>query len=791
MIAHKRWTALLFLALLLPALAGATTTQDWPQFRGSLQTGVTRAGVFDRPFGLEVAWKRPLGSGYSSISVVGSRGVTMTTDGTHDFLVAFDVETGNELWRYQIAEMYKGHSGSDDGPIGTPTVHAGTVYGLGPRGQLFAVRLEDGQQVWSHTFDGEKEARPPVYGYTTPPVWVDGVLVVETGGPGDHAISGFDPSTGKLLWSREDDTVSYQAPAVMQLGGRQQVVAVTDNLIVGLRPKTGEVLWKHKFATAQPGSGQPIALGEDRFLVNFGEAAAAYRLAGNALEELWRTTTFQGSFALPVVHEGHLYGFSGRFLTCVDPATGEAVWKSRPPGGKGLILVDGHLVMLAPNGELVVAEASPEAYREKTRLAVFDRDGYTPASFAGGRIFLRNLADMAAVRITRAPDAMAQAPVAPELPPLEGELGAWALRLEQAADKQRLIDEFFAAHASFPVIEEGGLVHFLYRGDAKDVAVGGSFLPFGEEEQLRQLAGTDLYARSYRLEPDAHYEYRFNVDFGTVLADPRNPHEIGSIAGPGSELRMPGFAVPAFVDAEPEGERGRLDSFELYSDILGGARRVQVYLPVGYGQGEQRYPLVIHNSGEQALTQGKIDRVLDNLFGHEAAPAVVVLLPRTQPEFGGEKSADYARMLAEELIPHLDKHYRTLAEPASRTIMGVGSGAFISTYAVLTTPGVYGKLSVQSFYSTFAKGEEFWQKLAAAEPVPIEIYLEQSPLDYRIGQLDAVTDGQRLAEQLKARGFSPKLREVKGSAGWGRWRSQLGVILGGFYPLPAKPAASG
>ena len=35
-----------------------------------------------------------------------------------------DPETGEERWRYRIAEMYEGHTGSDDGPISTPAIEA-------------------------------------------------------------------------------------------------------------------------------------------------------------------------------------------------------------------------------------------------------------------------------------------------------------------------------------------------------------------------------------------------------------------------------------------------------------------------------------------------------------------------------------------------------------------------------------------------------------------------------------------------------------------------------------------
>ena len=120
---------------------------DWPVWSGpegnftSLGNGVFDGGAF----GLERVWSRPLGSAYSGIVVVDGRLTTTFSDGESDYLVALDASTGAEQWRYRISETYKGHDGSDDGPLATPTIDGGVVYGLGAWGGLFAVSLEDGQ----------------------------------------------------------------------------------------------------------------------------------------------------------------------------------------------------------------------------------------------------------------------------------------------------------------------------------------------------------------------------------------------------------------------------------------------------------------------------------------------------------------------------------------------------------------------------------------------------------------------------------------------------------------------
>ena len=67
----------------------------------------------------DVAWKTAIGPGYSGVTIVNGKAITMFSDGSHDFAAAFDATSGKEIWRYKIAETYKGHDGSHDGPIAT------------------------------------------------------------------------------------------------------------------------------------------------------------------------------------------------------------------------------------------------------------------------------------------------------------------------------------------------------------------------------------------------------------------------------------------------------------------------------------------------------------------------------------------------------------------------------------------------------------------------------------------------------------------------------------------------
>ncbi len=410
----------MFLAGVFVAGAGeagpeAGTARDWPTWSGPNRNMTSLGnGLFeDDGFGLEKVWSRPLGSAYSGISVVGGHVVTGFSDGESDYLVSLAASDGQEQWRYRISKTYKGHDGSDDGPLATPMIADGTVYGLGAWGDLFALSLADGKKIWAHQVVESLGARKPEYGFSTTPTVVDDMLVIELGGKDGRSIAGFDRATGELRWSTGDDDVGYQSPLVLEIGGKTQVLAVTNHHLIGLEPKTGRVIWQVAHDQGDfEGFSQPVPVGKDGFLLTYWTEAVLYRVRSEAknpgIDEVWRSKNLRGTYAIPAPFGDHIFGFSGRFLTCVEAASGDMVWKSRPPGGGNLVLVDGHLVIQAPGGELVVAVASAEGYVEKARVKALERGYYTRPSFAGGRVFLRNLTEIAAVDIVDQPVAAAE-----------------------------------------------------------------------------------------------------------------------------------------------------------------------------------------------------------------------------------------------------------------------------------------------------------------------------------------------------------------------------------------------
>jgi outer membrane protein assembly factor BamB len=100
---------------------------------------------------------------------------------------------------------------------------------------------------------------------------------------------------------------------------------------------------------------------------------------------------FSGSLFL----NGFFYGMNGntdrpeKDFRCVD-LKGELKWKYEGLGLGALTAADGKLIILSERGELLIATASPEAFKPLARAQVLGGKCWTVPVLANGRIYCRN-----------------------------------------------------------------------------------------------------------------------------------------------------------------------------------------------------------------------------------------------------------------------------------------------------------------------------------------------------------------------------------------------------------------
>ena len=103
-----------------------------------------------------------------------------------------------------------------------------------------------------------------------------------------------------------------------------------------------------------------------------------------------------------VLWKGFLYGFDESKLTCLDFATGDVKWSQDDLGKGSLMLADGKLIVQSETGDLVVADASPVAFKESARAKVLEKRCWVVPVLANGRLYCKNnIGDLVALALTK------------------------------------------------------------------------------------------------------------------------------------------------------------------------------------------------------------------------------------------------------------------------------------------------------------------------------------------------------------------------------------------------------
>jgi outer membrane protein assembly factor BamB len=398
------WKACIAAAISL-SLTGAvlaSMVEDWPQYLGPDRTGVYRGPALAESWdsrGPRVVWRKSVGQGFSGPIVVQNRLILFHRVADREVVEALDARTGSSQWQYSYPTAYRDDFGFDEGPRAVPVAAAGMVYTFGAEGQLHALDLATGRKIWSEDTAKRFGVRKGFFGAAGSPLVQGGRLLANIGGD-EAGIVAFDAKTGKVLWTATTDEASYSSATDATIGGRRLSIFLTRGALTGLDPATGTVQFQRPWRARQAASvnaATPLVIGNLIFVsAEYGPGAGVLQFDGSKLTELWTSNdVLSNHYATSVHYNGYLYGFHGRqefgpSLRAVELRTGKVRWSQDMFRAGSITLAGDRLLIMREGGELVIAAASPDAFRPLARAQVLPPVVRAFPAIADGFLYVRN-----------------------------------------------------------------------------------------------------------------------------------------------------------------------------------------------------------------------------------------------------------------------------------------------------------------------------------------------------------------------------------------------------------------
>lgn len=233
------------------------------------------------------------------------------------------------------------------------------------------------------------------------------MVIVHAGGEGDKGILAFDLESGNLAWSAPAGDHSYSSAHLVEIGGEQHVLMLTNNELAMLDPKTGEVQLNHAWEHEGYRSLQPQLISDDSILLPSGPGDGSRRIrvlrddSGWSTEEVWTSRFLRPDFNDVVIHDGHIYGFDKTFFVCVDLETGELMWKVRGYGaGQVLLLQQSEILMVvSERGGIALVKADPAEHQELASIEAVEGKTWNHPVVIGDRLYVRNAQEAACYKL--------------------------------------------------------------------------------------------------------------------------------------------------------------------------------------------------------------------------------------------------------------------------------------------------------------------------------------------------------------------------------------------------------
>jgi len=401
-----------------------TLAQDWPNWRGPGQNGVSTATGLISTWSLNgenLIWQADF-IGRSTPVIMNGRVYVIGRAGEglrrQEQVACFDAQNGKMIWEHRFNVFQTTVPFNRVGwasLAGDP--ETGNIYASGVGG-MFICYNRDGKILWQRSLT-EEFGRFSGYGGRTHTPLVDENLIIMNmnymgwgeQAPMRHRVLAFDKRTGEIVWmatlpNNPIDT-NYSTPAIATINGmRLLVIGGGDGAVHALKVRTGEHVWEFKLSKAaiQPAiviEGNHVFACHSEENLDNSNMGRVVCIDGTGkgdvtkTHEVWRADNLEVGYPSPAVHAGMLYLVDNSAnLVCVEAATGKRLWQySLGTVGKGSpVVADGKIYVTEENGVFHILQPGATECKALDTEKLTMKDGryaelYGSPAIAYGRIY--------------------------------------------------------------------------------------------------------------------------------------------------------------------------------------------------------------------------------------------------------------------------------------------------------------------------------------------------------------------------------------------------------------------
>lgn len=387
-------------------LLAADAPERWPGFLG---VGATELQAKSLPLtwspDKQIAWQAKLpGHGQSSPVVWGDTVVVTSVEGDNKetyHVVALSLSSGKELWRREVKSTSPVENSlyvSRAAP--TPVTDGQSVFIFFESGDVAAFSLA-GEPLWNRSLASDYGKFQNKFGLSASPVLTSEAMIILVDDEGPSYLVALSKTDGQPLWKVERESrTSWSSPALVKIGDSSQLVISSAGSVDGYDPASGKQLWSYDDVGSNT-AATPLAFDGGKFLVGASAGREAERAQDASKSNLamtidfadgkftprvlWNTTQATPSFGSPIVHNGLAYWVNRQGVVyCLDAKTGEAKYTERTKQSIWAtpLAVDDRIYLFGKDGLTTVLAAGPE-FKVLAENQLWDPEKIQPDPKAG------------------------------------------------------------------------------------------------------------------------------------------------------------------------------------------------------------------------------------------------------------------------------------------------------------------------------------------------------------------------------------------------------------------------